>query len=134
VIDLTKEKLIGLAAAAQVLPASRLGRPVTESCVLRWIQKGVRLPSGERVRLEAIRLGAAGSRRCPPWSASRPGRLRSLARRQRRSRALWMSAGGPVKRQRGGLRRWAFNGIASVAARGPGGVGTPTAKAGGPWP
>ncbi len=56
-IDLEKEKPISPAAAAQLLPAGRLGRPVSESCVLRWIQKGVEIGSGERVRLEGLRLG-----------------------------------------------------------------------------
>jgi hypothetical protein len=56
-IDLRHEKLIGLRAAAEVLPPGRLGRPVSQSCVMRWIQRGVQLSSGDRVRLEAVRIG-----------------------------------------------------------------------------
>src|ERR1700676_1506291 len=56
-IDMTKEKLIGLKAAAQLLPSSRLGRPVSPTCVQRWLEGGVKLPSGECVRLEGVRLG-----------------------------------------------------------------------------
>lgn len=39
------------------LPPGRRGRHVSLSCALRWTLNGVRLPSGEIVRLEAIRLG-----------------------------------------------------------------------------
>jgi hypothetical protein len=56
-IDLQREKLIGLRAAAESLPPGWLHRPISESCVLRWIRKGVLLSSGERVRLEAVRIG-----------------------------------------------------------------------------
>jgi len=56
-IDLRNETPISLAQAARLLPPGRRGRPVTISCLLRWVLDGVRLPSGERVRLEASRLG-----------------------------------------------------------------------------
>jgi hypothetical protein len=56
-IDLKSESPITLAAAARLLPSNRRGRPVSLSCILRWVLDGAPTPSGERVRLEAIRLG-----------------------------------------------------------------------------
>jgi hypothetical protein len=55
-IELKSESIISLAQAARLLPPGRRGRPVTLSCVLRWILDGVKIPAG-RVRLEAIRIG-----------------------------------------------------------------------------
>ena len=57
VIDTTTERLIGLPEAARLLPTGRGGRPVTLSCVLRWVLDGAPGPSGERVRLDALRIG-----------------------------------------------------------------------------
>jgi len=45
-----------LARAARRVPSTRQGRPVTLSCLLRWVLHGVRGPGGRRVRLEAARL------------------------------------------------------------------------------
>jgi hypothetical protein len=42
---------LSLTQAARRLPSSRAGRPVHSSCIWRWITSGVRLPSGEVVRL-----------------------------------------------------------------------------------
>jgi hypothetical protein len=56
-IDLTTESTLTLAQAARLLPPGRRGRPVSMSCVLRWVLIGTRTPSGDRVRLEAVRLG-----------------------------------------------------------------------------
>lgn len=56
-IDLANETNISLSAAARMLPPGRRGRPVSLSCVLRWVLEGVRLPSGRVVRLDAVRLG-----------------------------------------------------------------------------
>ena len=55
-IDLSSESLISLRQAARSLPPARRGRPVTLSCLLRWVLSGVQTPAG-RVCLEAIRLG-----------------------------------------------------------------------------
>jgi hypothetical protein len=55
-IDFRNESTISLSQAARMLPPGRRGRPVTLSCVLRWVLDGVRTPAGI-VRLEAIRLG-----------------------------------------------------------------------------
>jgi hypothetical protein len=56
-IDLLAENTLSLNAAAKKLPAGRRGRPVTLSCLIRWITDGAKGPTGERIRLEAIRLG-----------------------------------------------------------------------------
>ena len=57
VSQLLAEKLIGLYEAARRLPPGRGGRPVSFSCVLRWITTGIPGPDGKRVKLEAARLG-----------------------------------------------------------------------------
>lgn len=55
--QLLSESLIGLYDAARRLPAGRGGRPVSFGCVLRWITSGIPGPAGQRVKLEAIRVG-----------------------------------------------------------------------------
>jgi hypothetical protein len=45
-----------LARAARRIPSARQGKPVTLSCLLRWILSGVRGPGGQRIKLEAARL------------------------------------------------------------------------------
>lgn len=56
-IDLGRETPLSLTSAARMVPPGRRGRPVTLSCIFRWITKGVMAPDGQRVRLEASRLG-----------------------------------------------------------------------------
>jgi hypothetical protein len=56
-IDLQTEQTLSLSQAARLLPPGRRGRPVTLSCLLRWVLDGIDAPSGGRVRLEAARLG-----------------------------------------------------------------------------
>src|SRR4051794_36931031 len=56
-IDLLTEEILSLTTAAKKLPAGRRGRPVSLGCLLRWITTGAKGPSGERVRLEGLRLG-----------------------------------------------------------------------------
>ena len=51
------EGVIPLREVAHRLPAFRPGTRTTYSCVLRWSLKGVRVPGGQRVRLEAVRCG-----------------------------------------------------------------------------
>lgn len=46
------EDFLGLSEAAQKTP----GRPTT-NCVWRWCDKGIRIRSGERVKLRHIRVG-----------------------------------------------------------------------------
>jgi hypothetical protein len=57
VIDLASESTLSLVQAARLLPPGRGGRPVTLSCILRWVLKGAPGPNGTRVKLEALRLG-----------------------------------------------------------------------------
>jgi hypothetical protein len=94
-IDLRNETLISLMTAARMLPPGRRGRPVSLSCVLRWVIDGVRLPSGEVVHLEAIRCGGRWLtstqslqrfvERQTPRLDCRPGTPRTPGRRQRAS-------------------------------------------------
>jgi hypothetical protein len=55
--NMLSETLIGLWEAGRQLPPGRQGRPVSFSCVLRWITRGLPGPDGQKVRLEAIRVG-----------------------------------------------------------------------------
>ena len=55
--SLIRETLLSFAEAARKLPPFRAGRPVNPSTVFRWAFSGVRLPSGELLRLEAVRIG-----------------------------------------------------------------------------
>lgn len=55
--DLKNETPITLTAAARMLPPGRRGRPVSLSCIFRWIVDGVQTPNGVTVRLEAARMG-----------------------------------------------------------------------------
>lgn len=56
-VDLATEKTFPLSHASRFLPSARLGRPVSLSCLLRWVFDGIKMPDGKRVRLEALRLG-----------------------------------------------------------------------------
>jgi hypothetical protein len=56
-IDLSQEKPIPLEEATSLIPPARRGRRTHFSTIVRWIKNGVLNPSGERVHLEAIRLG-----------------------------------------------------------------------------
>src|SRR5882672_11290813 len=51
------EKVFPLSKASAFLPSSRLNKPVSLSCLHRWVLDGVKLADGRRVRLEALRLG-----------------------------------------------------------------------------
>jgi hypothetical protein len=57
VIDLAVETAIPLKDAARLVPPGRNGRKTHLSTLIRWITIGARSPAGERVRLEAVRLG-----------------------------------------------------------------------------
>jgi hypothetical protein len=58
VLSISSETTLSLSQAARLLPPGRRGRPVSLSCLLRWVLDGVPGPDGQRVRLEAVRLGA----------------------------------------------------------------------------
>jgi hypothetical protein len=55
-IDVKTERLISLSQASHMLPPGRRGRPVSVSCIVRWILYGVQTPAG-LMRLDGIRLG-----------------------------------------------------------------------------
>jgi hypothetical protein len=57
VIEIASESTLSLAQAADLLPPGRGGARPTLGCVLRWILKGAKSPSGDLVRLDGIRLG-----------------------------------------------------------------------------
>lgn len=44
-----------LVRAAKRMPSSRQGKPVSLSCLLRWVLSGVRGPDDRPIRLEAVR-------------------------------------------------------------------------------
>src|SRR5438034_6125001 len=53
--EIAKGQGMLLSQAARRFPPNRKGRPVTLSCILRWVLEGVRGPIGERINLEAAR-------------------------------------------------------------------------------
>ena len=92
-IDLKNETVLSLSQAARMLPPGRRGRPVTLSCVIRWVLDGVKTHSG-RVRLEAIRMGGRwitsveamqrfAAQQTPDLKAGDPPILRPLVSRHR---------------------------------------------------
>lgn len=64
-IDLANEKTISL-SAARMLPPGRRSRSVTLSCLLRWVLDGMKAPTGEKVRLEALRFKNGNGRELDP--------------------------------------------------------------------
>jgi hypothetical protein len=72
--SLLNEQLISLAAACTIIPPAKGAERTHLSTPLRWIKRGVRSPTtGERVRLEACRLGGR-------WMTSRPAVERFIDR------------------------------------------------------
>ena len=63
-----------LTRAARRVPPTRQDRPVTLSCLFRWIKQGVIGPDGERIFLEAARLANK-------WVTS-PGAIRRFVEAQ----------------------------------------------------
>lgn len=59
-------QLIDLRAAARLESSGRGGRPPHISSICRWIQQGVRLRSGGRLRLQAVRV-PSGWRTTREW-------------------------------------------------------------------
>jgi hypothetical protein len=55
--EITTERPIPLREAVKVVPPARGGKKTHLSTLLRWILRGAKGPSGEMVRLEAVRLG-----------------------------------------------------------------------------
>ncbi|HYV37592.1 MAG TPA: DUF1580 domain-containing protein [Gemmataceae bacterium] len=56
-INLVTEHLLSLTDARRLLPAGRNGSAVHLSCILRWILTGAKAPGGDRIRLDAARVG-----------------------------------------------------------------------------
>ena len=54
--NLLTEKFVSLSQAASMFPPYRRGRPVSPSCLWRWVRHGVRLHNGQVVRLEAVKV------------------------------------------------------------------------------
>jgi hypothetical protein len=95
-LDLTREEPISLAAAAALIPPARSGKRTHISTILRWILSGAKAPTGEVVRLEAVRLGGRWmtskeslqrfAERLTPQTVGEPAPLpRSPSARQRAS-------------------------------------------------
>jgi hypothetical protein len=99
-IDLSREKPITLNDARDMVPPARGADRAHLRTLLNWISRGARGPSGERVKLEALRLTAAGSpavRRCSDLPRpSPPGRRRG---EEKRRPALLATAGRLVRRR-----------------------------------
>ncbi len=108
-IDLRNEEPITLAAAARMFPPTRQGRPISLSAIFRWISDGIKGPDGKRIRLEAARMVAAGSR---PWPRSRgllwPKRPSTAAMKATRKSGRLDSANAHPKPRRGNLKQLAF--------------------------
>jgi hypothetical protein len=56
-IDLTKESPLSLSEAGRLLPPGRRNKRPSLSCLLRWVETGIKSPTGELIRLEALRCG-----------------------------------------------------------------------------
>ena len=52
----SNERLLPLQEVCRLLP-SHTGKPLAFATVWRWVQTGVKSPTGERVRLQACKLG-----------------------------------------------------------------------------
>src|SRR5262245_7138030 len=72
---LLREGLASMPALARLLGQLKGGRPVHPSTPYRWATRGVRLPDGSRLRLEAVVL-------CGKPVSSRAALLRFIAAQQ----------------------------------------------------
>ncbi len=71
-LEIASGQGLSLSRAARRFPSYRAGRPINPATIWRWLQEGVRLPDGRRVRLEAARLSGR-------WLTSEPALERFLA-------------------------------------------------------
>lgn len=87
-----------LSRAAKRLPSYRNGRPVTLSCLVRWVLTGVKTPAGQTIRLEAARLAGRWittpaalsrfiARQTPDLNTPMPPSAPTAAQRKRRAEA-----------------------------------------------
>ena len=72
-LDITTESAIHLNEVARCVPPGRGGKKTHVSTVLRWIQRGARGPGGDRIHLEAVRVGGK-------WVTTREALQRFIAR------------------------------------------------------
>jgi hypothetical protein len=93
VLDITVETPIPLYTAAGLIPPARNGKKTHLSTLLRWITRGAKAPSGERVRLEAVRLGGR-------WMTSREALQRFAERLTPRLDPAAMAGTPPTNGQR----------------------------------
>ncbi len=95
-IDVTTETLLSLPEALRLLPSGRQNKRPHISTTLRWVLTGAKAPSGEVVRLDAIRLGGKwitsrealqrfGDRLTPDLDRAQEPAPRPPARRRRAS-------------------------------------------------
>lgn len=94
-IDLTTEKPLTLWQAANLVPPARQGKRTNASTIFRWIRDGAKRPTGEVVRLDALKLpnrwvtSAAALQRfleaLTPSVEGPPATVRPPARRERAS-------------------------------------------------
>lgn len=56
-LPLNGEKLISLSTVGEMFPGHRGNAHINASTVFRWVNRGVRLPNGDRLRLEAVKVG-----------------------------------------------------------------------------
>ncbi len=71
-MNILDEKPFPLRQAAGLIPPSHTNKPVSLSCLIRWVVTGVKGPNGSRVRLEAVRFGGR-------WLTSSPALERFVA-------------------------------------------------------
>jgi hypothetical protein len=55
--SILREQVLRLADVGHYLPHGRNGKRLSLSAALRWVLQGVKLPDGQRLHLEAIRVG-----------------------------------------------------------------------------
>jgi hypothetical protein len=94
--NLLTEKLISISQAARLIPGyRRTARTAHPSCVFRWMRDGVRLPTGELLRLEGFRLAGR-------WLTSREALARFVDRQNagRESASAPPAIRTPTRRQR----------------------------------
>lgn len=91
--SLLDETPLGLHEVAKLVPPGRRGRPLHFSTVLRWILDGVRLPSGEKIRLEGFRLGGR-------WLTTKQALERFIERQTPRADATQKPDRSPSSRHR----------------------------------
>jgi len=71
--DIFGEGPVPLAAATKLIPPGRSGKATAISTLVRWITTGAKDLHGQRVRLEAVRVGDR-------WMTSRPALERFIER------------------------------------------------------